>query len=159
MGGPATSDGIVNLRGVIRGNKLVSILDHEGKDLGAPVTAKESLTGAIEIIDPSTGLPIEMGGGGSSTSVALTATRATTSADNGAILENSTSSTFTVTLTASTVAKGLTLMNTGTGQIVVAVGSGVTLVDGSTSVSAPFQGQMIHIIPTTTPNKYLAKVG
>jgi len=99
------------------------------------------------------------GGGGSSAPVSLTATRNTTSGDSGTILENSTTSTFTLTLVAGTIPAGVTLMNTNTGQIAVVVGAGVTFTDGTTSVAAAFQGQMIHIIPTTVDNKFLAKVG
>lgn len=41
----ATNDGIIHLKGRIRDGKLVALLDHEGKELGAPVTALESVTG------------------------------------------------------------------------------------------------------------------
>lgn len=43
----ATNDGIIHLKGRIRDGKLVALLDHEGKELGAPVTALESVTGRI----------------------------------------------------------------------------------------------------------------
>lgn len=36
----ATNDGIINLKGVIKNNQLVALLDHTGKDLGTPVTSK-----------------------------------------------------------------------------------------------------------------------
>lgn len=45
----ATNDGIIHLKGRIRDGKLVALLDHEGKELGAPVTALESVTGRIEM--------------------------------------------------------------------------------------------------------------
>lgn len=109
------------------------------------------------VLDPNSGG--NSGGSSSPAPIALTSTRDTTSADDGAILENATSSTLTLTLIAGTIPKGLVLMNTGSGQIVVTAGSGVTFVDGATSASAPFQGQLIHIIPTVIANKFLVKVG
>lgn len=45
----ATNDGIIHLKGRIRDGKLVALLDHEGKELGAPVTALESVTGGNRI--------------------------------------------------------------------------------------------------------------
>lgn len=48
----ATNDGIIHLKGRIRDGKLVALLDHEGKELGAPVTALESVTGGMEILQP-----------------------------------------------------------------------------------------------------------
>lgn len=45
----ATNDGIINLKGRIRDGKLVALLDHEGKELGAPVTSIENeFTGRIK---------------------------------------------------------------------------------------------------------------
>lgn len=38
----ATNDGIIHLKGRIRDGKLVALLDHEGKELGAPVTSIEN---------------------------------------------------------------------------------------------------------------------
>lgn len=46
----ATNDGIVQLRGVIRDNVLVSLLDHNGADLGVPVTAKNQASGAVIVL-------------------------------------------------------------------------------------------------------------
>lgn len=46
----ATNDGIINLKGVIKGGQLVSLLDHEGKDLGTPATLKKNgVTGVLDI--------------------------------------------------------------------------------------------------------------
>lgn len=46
-GGLGTSDGVINLRGVVQDGKLVSLLDHTGKDIGAPVTVSKTVTGRI----------------------------------------------------------------------------------------------------------------
>lgn len=44
----ATNDGIIHLKGRIRDGKLVALLDHEGKELGAPVTSIENeFTGGV----------------------------------------------------------------------------------------------------------------
>lgn len=48
----ATNDGIINLKGRIRDGQLVALLDHEGKELGAPVTALKGVTGGIGISGP-----------------------------------------------------------------------------------------------------------
>lgn len=49
----ATNDGIIHLKGRIRDGKLVALLDHEGKELGAPVTSIENeFTGVIRIPGP-----------------------------------------------------------------------------------------------------------
>lgn len=46
----ATNDGIIHLRGKIEGGKLVALLDHQGQELGGPVTSKlNEVTGVIEI--------------------------------------------------------------------------------------------------------------
>lgn len=42
-----TQDSIVPLRGVVRDGKLAALLDQEGKEIGMPVTAVESVTGGI----------------------------------------------------------------------------------------------------------------
>jgi len=141
-------------------------IQHYTQGIGHPKADVESLP-PVEWTD-STGTALRTpaggsvalgGGGGSSAPVSLTATRNTTSGDSGAILENATASVLTLTLVAGTIPAGVTLMNTGTGQTVVTAGAGVTFVDGATSAAAPFQGQMIHIIPTVTANKFLVKVG
>mgnify|MGYP000417363033 CR=1 FL=1 len=43
--GTFSEDGIVPLRGVVRDGQLAALLDHEGNELGAPVTATANLTG------------------------------------------------------------------------------------------------------------------
>lgn len=48
-GGISKSDGIVNLRGVIRDNELVALLDHQGNELGMPVTATKGFTGGLKL--------------------------------------------------------------------------------------------------------------
>lgn len=46
----ATNDGIIHLRGRIEGGKLVALLDHQGQELGGPVTSKQNeVTGGVEI--------------------------------------------------------------------------------------------------------------
>jgi len=46
----ATNDGIIHLRGKIEGGKLVALLDHQGQELGGPVTSKlNEVTGRIKI--------------------------------------------------------------------------------------------------------------
>lgn len=45
----ATNDGIIHLRGKIEGGKLVALLDHQGQELGGPVTSKlNEVTGVIK---------------------------------------------------------------------------------------------------------------
>lgn len=109
-------------------------------------------------LGPDTGT-VTGGGGASTIPVAFATSRNSAGSDNGLILENATASTLTLTLVAGTIPTGITLMNDGTGQTIVTAGAGVTFVDGSTSVTAPSQGQMIHVIPTATANKFLVKVG
>jgi len=50
-GGQGSNDGVINLRGVVRDGKLVSLMDHAGNDLGAPVTSFANLSGVIGIED------------------------------------------------------------------------------------------------------------
>jgi hypothetical protein len=59
-GGQGSSDGIIHLRGKIVGGKLVSLLDHAGNEIGAPVTVvTNEVTGMVTISGPS-GSPIQM---------------------------------------------------------------------------------------------------
>lgn len=44
-----TKQSIVPLRGVVRNGQLVSLLDHEGNEIGAPVTSIANVTGGIGI--------------------------------------------------------------------------------------------------------------
>lgn len=47
--GEYKTDGIVPLQGVVRNGVLAAILDHEGNELGAPVTSKHNeVTGVID---------------------------------------------------------------------------------------------------------------
>lgn len=45
-----TKDSIVPLRGVVRGGKLAALLDHNGVEIGMPVTAAESVTGVMKFL-------------------------------------------------------------------------------------------------------------
>ncbi|MFZ2269048.1 MAG: hypothetical protein WAV95_15845 [Azonexus sp.] len=45
-----TKESIVPLQGVVRDGKLAALLDHEGKEIGMPVTALASVTGGIKTI-------------------------------------------------------------------------------------------------------------
>lgn len=49
-----TKQSIVPLRGVVRNGQLVALLDHEGKEIGAPVTSSVDVTGGIMIISKLT---------------------------------------------------------------------------------------------------------
>lgn len=49
----ATNDGIFHLRGRIEGGKLVALLDHQGAEIGGPVTSKTNpLTGGVRTSSP-----------------------------------------------------------------------------------------------------------
>lgn len=57
--GTFKQDGIVPLRGVVRDGKLVSLLDHQGAEIGAPVTALPTLAGGSEL--SAGGEPLDIG--------------------------------------------------------------------------------------------------
>ena len=99
------------------------------------------------------------GGGGSSSpsKIAITSSRSTTSADDNALLENSTVTNYTITVAAGTVPNGLVLQQLNTGLITIAAGAGVTFIGSVLSTSGA--GQTISIIPTTTANTFNVKVG
>lgn len=104
-----TKDAIVQLRGVVRDGELVSLLDHDSNEIGAPVTATKGVTGGIGIQWPDgkvtrrspggrgvgydpVGVPIVAGSGTivSQTSVAYTATEVDTPDGRGLRLVSST---------------------------------------------------------------------
>lgn len=61
----ATNDGIINLKGVIKDNQLVALLDHNGKDIGTPITGRmNEVTGGMAIYgtDGTAALEIQKSG-------------------------------------------------------------------------------------------------
>lgn len=45
-----TKESIVPLRGIVRNGTLVSVLDHEGKEIGGLVTSSTDVTGGISVL-------------------------------------------------------------------------------------------------------------
>ena len=111
------------------------------------------------LLNPVNNATLALGGGGSPSTpkTAITSSRATTSADDNALLENSTTTSYTITIASGTVPNGLIFQQLNTGLITVTAGSGVTFIGSVLSTSGA--GQTISVIPTTTANTFNIKVG
>lgn len=88
--------------------------------------------------------------------VNLTASRNARTSDSGIVIENTTASNYTYTLTASAITYPVVLMQASTGTITVAAGAGVTFIGATLATAAA--GETIMIVPTSVANTYLIKV-
>jgi hypothetical protein len=86
----------------------------------------------------------------------LTASRATTSTDNGAFLENATANDYTITVEASTVPNGLLASQRADGKVVLVAGAGVTFI-GSV-LSTVNAGDFISLTKTATANTFIVSI-